>query len=584
MTKHTIVFHITVISLLSLLLSCNGQKSRFAKQLQNLDTLMQQYPDSAYRSLLGMSAEAEKQSRSLRMRYALTIADAQNKAYVDFTTDSVMKEVAEYYDTWGNDAERMRSHYLLGCVYRDKGDAPYAIRCFTDALSFADTTNANCDYRMLGKIYGQMTDAYIDSYLPTLALETAQKSIDCMNKMEEKLSELSMKLDILRIYNNTGKDSASAHLGEKLISEYRMYGYERYSYIAYQDAINSYIKLGDMGKATSLLAELDDILIKYNYDEQTIDFSHYYCYKARCYEHVNLLDSALYYCNKALSTKYSHAVAIHAYGCLMSIYEKKHDYVLSNKYARLYCAANDSSLIHHSLDAVNKLHAEYNYNRAEKIKTEAERKLYLTYVIMVMTFLFLAMSVVWGRHRYCMMRRRQQSEIIAINKEYGRLLRNYGKAQNEYNLLQTNFDSYMQEKENCIKALRKQLEEFASNIADSEQPVMDDKVINSNLMRHIRRHIADGITPTNDEIRGLKTLIEENYPVFWSTVTHPQYNLTEQEIRACIFMRLFFIPSEIAFVMSMSLQRVTNIKSRVKFKLFGEKGAKGLVEKLSKLN
>lgn len=95
MEKRTILHILAIITLASVLLSCDGRNSRFAQQLDMLDTLMLHRPDSAYNALLGMAKEADTQRKPLRMRYALTLADAQNKAYVDFTSDSVMKEVVD---------------------------------------------------------------------------------------------------------------------------------------------------------------------------------------------------------------------------------------------------------------------------------------------------------------------------------------------------------------------------------------------------------------------------------------------------------------------------------------------------------
>ena len=53
-----------------------------------------------------------------RMQGELLRARRMNKEYIDFTTDSVMKEVAAYYDRHGSPNERMEAHYLLGCAYR----------------------------------------------------------------------------------------------------------------------------------------------------------------------------------------------------------------------------------------------------------------------------------------------------------------------------------------------------------------------------------------------------------------------------------------------------------------------------------
>ena len=64
--------------------------------------------------------------RHERMREELFRAREMNKEYIDFTTDSVMKEVADWYDRHGTSNERMEAHYLLGCTYRDMGEAPRA--------------------------------------------------------------------------------------------------------------------------------------------------------------------------------------------------------------------------------------------------------------------------------------------------------------------------------------------------------------------------------------------------------------------------------------------------------------------------
>ena len=106
-------------------------------------------------------------SRRQLMRHELLRAKAMNKAYVDFTVggdlqspDSVMRVVADYYDRHGTPNERMEAHYLLGCTYRDMGEAPRAIDCYLDAAACADTTAKNCDYYTLASIYAQMAKLY----------------------------------------------------------------------------------------------------------------------------------------------------------------------------------------------------------------------------------------------------------------------------------------------------------------------------------------------------------------------------------------------------------------------------------------
>jgi lipopolysaccharide biosynthesis regulator YciM len=87
------------------------------------------------------------------MYYHLLLADAMNKAYVDMTTDSILKEVADYYDRHGSTNEQMRAHYLLGCAYRDMGEAPMALQCYQDAVDKADTTDTECDFSLLSRLH-----------------------------------------------------------------------------------------------------------------------------------------------------------------------------------------------------------------------------------------------------------------------------------------------------------------------------------------------------------------------------------------------------------------------------------------------
>ena len=118
------------------------------------------------------------------MRQQLLRAREMNKNYVPFTAggdmqsvggdmqspDSVMKEVADWYDRHGTPNERMEAHYLLGCVYRDMGEAPRAVDCYLDAAACADTTAIDCDYYKLASIYGQMATLYHQQLL--LSYET----------------------------------------------------------------------------------------------------------------------------------------------------------------------------------------------------------------------------------------------------------------------------------------------------------------------------------------------------------------------------------------------------------------------------
>ena len=150
---------VAVLCVACLLGGC-GDNSRATALLSRADSLMASRPDSALVLLDSCEAEATVWPESQQMHHRLLQAKARNKAYVPFTSDSVMTVVADYYDRRGTANEQMEAHYLLGCVYRDLGEAPKALTAYHDAVECADTTAADCDYKTLCRVYGQMSDLY----------------------------------------------------------------------------------------------------------------------------------------------------------------------------------------------------------------------------------------------------------------------------------------------------------------------------------------------------------------------------------------------------------------------------------------
>lgn len=107
-----------------LMVSCSRGGKELAAKLHLADSLIEAEPDSGAALLMSLEEEAADASRANRYRYQLLLAKAMNKTYRPITTDSVMREVADYYDDHGSANDRMEAHYLLGCAYRDMGDLP----------------------------------------------------------------------------------------------------------------------------------------------------------------------------------------------------------------------------------------------------------------------------------------------------------------------------------------------------------------------------------------------------------------------------------------------------------------------------
>lgn len=87
--------------------ACNGWYEG-NRLLSRADNLMYSHPDSAFQLLNHIPEnDRARMSEGQRMRYQLLRADAQNKLFVKFTTDSALKEVVAYYNSKGAPDERL---------------------------------------------------------------------------------------------------------------------------------------------------------------------------------------------------------------------------------------------------------------------------------------------------------------------------------------------------------------------------------------------------------------------------------------------------------------------------------------------
>ena len=79
------------------------------------------------------------------MYYDLLDLKVNDKMYVRHTSDSLIKRITAFYETYGDRDKLLESYYYMGRVYRDLNDAPEALKYFQKALDVAgDTIIVQC--------------------------------------------------------------------------------------------------------------------------------------------------------------------------------------------------------------------------------------------------------------------------------------------------------------------------------------------------------------------------------------------------------------------------------------------------------
>ena len=172
--SYLIIYIITVV----LFAACQGNKKYDMLMLQ-ADSIMNSSDEAAKNSIKildGIKPQFEDLSKAQQMRYQLLYHKAMNKADIPFTSDSIMKQVAEYYESHGSANDRMLAYYMLGCIYRDLREAPIALEYYNKATEQADTTSQDCDYATLCRVYNQMGMLFEKEHLPYQELSAYNKA------------------------------------------------------------------------------------------------------------------------------------------------------------------------------------------------------------------------------------------------------------------------------------------------------------------------------------------------------------------------------------------------------------------------
>ena len=155
-TSAFLLIYIIITALVSTT-SCH-RSEHTEQQLLMMDTLSDENPDTVLTMLDCM--DFNTMSKSERMHAELLRGKAMNKAYVNFTTDSVMLEVVDWYERHGNANQKMLAYYILGCAYRDLEDALSALKYLNQAVDAVDESDEDCDLNTLMSVYSQMGRLY----------------------------------------------------------------------------------------------------------------------------------------------------------------------------------------------------------------------------------------------------------------------------------------------------------------------------------------------------------------------------------------------------------------------------------------
>ncbi|MBQ8274406.1 MAG: hypothetical protein IJZ11_07785 [Bacteroidaceae bacterium] len=587
-TSAFLLIYIIITALISTT-SCH-RSGHTEQQLFMMDTLSDENPDTILTMLESMDFNA--MSKSERMHAELLRGKAMNKAYVNFTTDSVMLEVVDWYERHGNANQKMLAYYILGCAYRDLEDALSALKYLNLAVDAVDENDEDCDLHTLMRVYSQMGGLYqrvaafeneriADSNAERLAWQIGD-TISALRLMwlqacclfdSRNQSEAIMILDSIAQFTEKNGIQEDPDLIYPIKTDY---------YLERKDIKCAEILLREYEYKTGILTESLDTL---NYD-----MAHFYL-KGKYYNIAQKPDSAIQMFNKLshlielrpLYTSQRHGLKEVSYQGLTKAYSLKHQPDSVIKYANLYCQWNDSSTRAKSSEYLLRYQSLYNYTKIQEQALKAEQKASRLRVIIILLVVFATTIVIVAWLIYQKRLKKERQKQIETNKGYQSLLHEIEKSAEELLLVKTDSERFQREKESEIQKLQTALAMYQDNEQSVEQWSDERAIFACDIAKRLHSLSSHAQKATPNELNCLLVTAQNAFPKFYANITDASKGLSHTEIIISILIRFRFIPSEISLLLGLSSQRITNLKSSVNQKLFGTQGAKTLDSHLMSL-
>lgn len=574
---------ILVLFVLCLFLgSCTNSK-RFEATIDHVDSLMDKHQDSVHFALGildSLKSEYPGLPKRLQMRYQLIYAKGMNKGYIDFTTDSVMKQVVDYYDHFGTSNEQMLAHYLLGCTYRDMGEYPVALSCYNNAVEKADSTDSACDCGLLTRIYQQEASLFLHQNMPQNAKEVLGKAEKTAWLAKDTLAALIAKEHLSYVYEQLQDYNAVIDNCIKVRNLYLKYGYNLEAVRILGVSLRSllYTKQYSMLKRYMDIYEAESGYFSCDSFNNAVDYSNFYNIKGMYYN-VTRSDSALVALKKAKMFRANFlndkewAIGMYNY------FKNKNDVDSMICYSELALAFSDSITKYREVTVIQQVSSIFRYNRyqqlAQQRTIEAKDKVAQMKLIFISIFLIsITISLIIYLHlRNLKIKRKlvaiqlesmkksiadQEQELLSRNQEL-----------NKMQIKNSDLSDDVLKKSNLISELTNELtilcdeSSLQGDLTECDSNLWDKAIVKKFVVLANEKKC-----PSENQWMLLAKVFEHFFPNFRLELGKNR-SLTEKEYRLCMLIRLGFKPKELAILMNMSKTNISN-RRRMSLKIFGE--------------
>lgn len=534
-----------------LMIGCS-EKSSENKYLEQLEEFLENNPDSA-QNVINMLNIYEQHNEFMpkadRIFMNLLYADAQNKEYVGFKTDSVMLEVTNYYDRFGNTNKRIKAHYLLGCVYRDLGNTEKQMDCLLEAIDIFETSQDTSTFSTMYKIYGQKADIEYRNMLSDEMLRSLNKGIYYAYKAKDTIDALRIGCHKCYAYYIREEIDSAIASNNYFAKEFYRHGYTKEAAMTIGANMYGFLENGDykgLKQAIDLYEQLSGNVVDGNTMPRNEIF---YYFKGEYMLWKNYLDSAKYYFykeqyyGKDIHNQFSSACGLEKLYSKLGIADSIIKYSkLSSELGIKMEESQDTDLLY---ELMNKHNSKcYNHN-IEKKKSK--------FIIIEIITLILSIFVLICLYKYWEKRIIEKDlDIIGVKEE------------NEHKIAKMNIQ---------IEKLNEKYEkaDIRLKMLESNEDEALSQIFASEAYQHILNALNEKRYLKIEEIKELAIATETVFPTFHQKI-NTKGTLSDVDFAICLLIRIHVRPKDIAILLGYSLPEISKKRKRLLKKLFGIDG------------
>ena len=328
-------------------------------------------------------------------RRVLDRAQAQNQNYDSITGIDSLLMAAKYYDRHGTDNEKVRAYYLLGCAYRDAGEAQNALEAFHQAAESADTTSADCDYGLLMRVHAQSSVLFKNQLLPYEMLDELRAQRRYALLAGDDRSAIIAIERGADAYNMLSMRDSFVNVQLRASDLYEQYGLHEEAAIALGPIIVELVERGDTARARRCIYRYEGAKSIFREGEILPHKAEYYYSKGRYCLAVGKTDSAEVYFRKLLKPGRTASQLEAGYRGMYLMFREKGRADSVAKYGDLQYRQASLALADKINDNIQQMQKLYNYSRfKQREKQTAERNEQQKNMILILVISVIALAIV----------------------------------------------------------------------------------------------------------------------------------------------------------------------------------------------